>query len=124
MTPAVRALLADSALVMLFVVIGRRSHGEAADVEGLAMTAWPFLAGLAVGWLTAGAWRQPVRLSPEGLVVWLSTVAVGMLLRIGSDQGTAFAFIVVALSALGLFLLGWRALLPAALRLTPHRRSS
>jgi hypothetical protein len=31
-------------------------------------------------------------------------------LRVVSGQGTAFAFIVVALAFLGLFLLGWRLL--------------
>jgi hypothetical protein len=37
-------------------------------------------------------------------------VALGMILRVVSGQGTAVAFIVVALAFLGLFLLGWRLL--------------
>jgi FtsH-binding integral membrane protein len=41
---------------------------------------------------------------------WLGTVALGMVLRVVAGQGTAVAFIVVALVFLGLFLLGWRAL--------------
>jgi hypothetical protein len=41
---------------------------------------------------------------------WLGTVALGMLLRVVSGQGTAPAFIGVALVFLGLFLLGWRLL--------------
>ena len=41
---------------------------------------------------------------------WLGAVALGMVLRVVSGQGTAFAFIVVALAFLGLFLLGWRML--------------
>jgi hypothetical protein len=40
--------------------------------------------------------------------VWLATVAVGMTLRVLAGQGTAFAFILVALAFLGLFQLGWR----------------
>ena len=41
-------------------------------------------------------------------MVWLSTVAVGMILRVVAGQGTAAAFIAVALAFVGLFLLGWR----------------
>jgi Protein of unknown function (DUF3054) len=39
---------------------------------------------------------------------WLGTVAVDMVLRVVSGQGTAVAFVLVALAFLGLFLLGWR----------------
>jgi hypothetical protein len=35
-------------------------------------------------------------------------VVLGMVLRVVSGQGTAVAFIGVALAFLGLFLLGWR----------------
>lgn len=117
MSRTVPALLADLALALLFVVIGRRSHDETAALAGLGRTAWPFLTGVAVGWLAARAWRRPLRVVPEGLVVWLSTVAVGMLLRWLSGQGTAMSFIVVAFVVLGCFVVGWRALLPAAARL-------
>ena len=41
---------------------------------------------------------------------WLGTVGLGMLFRVVSGQGTAPAFIGVALTFLGLFLLGWRLL--------------
>ena len=79
-------------------------------VAGIASTAWPFLAGLGVGWLAARGWRRPLAIRPEGLVIWLCTVALGMILRVVSGQGTALAFIVVALAFLALFLLGWRLL--------------
>ena len=48
-------------------------------------------------------WRRPTALVPTGLGVWLGTVAVGMILRVLAGQGTAFAFILVALAFLGLF---------------------
>ena len=102
------AVVLDVACVLAFVIIGRASHGE--GLIGVASTAWPFLAGLAFGWLAARAWRQPVRLWPAGVGAWLGTVALGMLLRVVSGQGTAPAFIGVALAFLGLFLLGWRLL--------------
>jgi FtsH-binding integral membrane protein len=78
--------------------------------------AWPFLAGLAAGLLVTRAWRQPAAIVPAGLGAWLGAVAVGMLLRVAAGQGTAPAFIGVALAFLGLFLLGWRAAAQALLR--------
>jgi DUF3054 family protein len=106
----VRAAVADLACVLVFVVIGRANHGDGEAVAGVASTAWPFLAGLAVGWLAARAWRRPAGLWPSGVTAWLGTVVVGMVLRVLAGQGTALSFIVVALVFLGLFLLGWRLL--------------
>ena len=112
------AVVLDVCCVLVFVIIGRASHGE--GPAGIASTAWPFLAGLAGGWLvTAGlagrAWR-PFRLWPAGVGAWLGAVVLGMLLRVVSGQGTAPAFIVVALAFLGLCLLGWRLLAQAVTR--------
>lgn len=104
------AALADVGCVLVFVIIGRASHTKGETLGGVASTAWPFLAGLAAGWLAARAWRRPLALRPTGIVVWLCTVALGMVLRVVSGQGTAPAFILVALAFLGLFLLGWRLL--------------
>ncbi|GLZ09788.1 membrane protein [Actinomadura sp. NBRC 104425] len=94
--------------MLVFVTIGRASHEEAASLPGIASTAWPFLAGLAVGWLVTRAWRRPEALLPAGVGVWVSTVAVGMVLRVVAGQGTAVSFIVVASLFTALFLLGWR----------------
>ena len=90
------------------MLIGRASHHDGGGVAGLTGTAWPFLAGLAAGEIVTGGWRRPAALIPTGVGVWLSTVTVGMILRVVAGQGTAAAFIVVALAFLGLFLLGWR----------------
>ena len=108
------AVVLDVSCVLVFVIIGRASHTKGESLAGVASTAWPFLAGLAGGWLaTAGlagrAWR-PFRLWPAGVGAWLGTVALGMLFRVVSGQGTAPAFVGVALAFLGLFLLGWRLL--------------
>jgi hypothetical protein len=104
------AVLLDCCCVLLFVIIGRVSHTKGESLAGIASTAWPFLAGLAGGWLAARAWRRPFLLWPAGVSAWLGAVALGMVLRVVSGQGTAFAFIGVALAFLGLFLLGWRLL--------------
>jgi hypothetical protein len=121
------AVALDVGWVLAFVVIGRASHAKGEALGGLASTAWPFLAGLAAGWLalilassrTRGARPVPAfAVVPAGVVAWLATVVVGMTLRVVSGQGTAVAFIAVALAFLGLFLLGWRLLLRGAARLT------
>jgi uncharacterized membrane protein YadS len=101
-------LLLDVCCVLAFTVIGRASHAEADSVAGQARTAWPFLAGLAVGVAASRAWRRPQSITGAGIPAWLVTVAVGMLLRVVSGQGTAVAFIAVALIFLGVTMLGWR----------------
>ncbi len=112
-------LVIDVVLVIVFCAIGRRSHDEAVTA-GLLRTVWPFATGLLIGWLlaliVAGRVRVPARfdgggaLWPTGVVVWLSTLIGGMVLRVISGQGTAFSFVVVATTALAVFLLGWRAI--------------
>jgi DUF3054 family protein len=102
------AIAGDVALVLAFVIIGRASHHAAGGFAGLVSTAWPFLTGLAVGELAIRSWRRPAALAPTGVVVWLSTVVIGMSLRVIAGQGAAVAFIAVAFGFLGLFLLGWR----------------
>ena len=103
-----RALILDCCCVLLFVIIGRASHTKGESLGGIASTAWPFLAGLAGGWLAARAWRRPFGPFPAGVGAWLGSAALGMVLRVVSGQGTAVAFVAVALAFLGLFLLGWR----------------
>ena len=115
MRAAALAMLADVAVVLAFVVIGRASHHAGETLAGVAGTAWPFLAGLAAGELAARSWRRPAALVPTGLIVWLATVGLGQLLRVVSGQGTDPAFIAVSAIFLGLFLLGWR-LIVALLR--------
>ncbi len=109
-------MLLDICCVLVFVIIGRASHAKGEALGGIASTSWPFLCGLAAGWALSRAWRAPAALAPAGVVAWLSTVALGMVLRVIAGQGTAVAFILVALAFLGLFLLGWRLLWRLATR--------
>ncbi|CAN5129247.1 MAG: DUF3054 domain-containing protein [Nocardioides sp.] len=109
------AAMVDVVLVLIFAATGRASHDEAV-LSGLARTAWPFLAGLALGWVAARAWASPRQILPTAVIIWSCTVAVGMVLRAASGQGTAFSFVVVATIVLGVFLLGWRAIAAAAAR--------
>lgn len=103
------AAVVDVVLVLVFVLIGRRTHDDPLSLAGLARTAWPFLAGLAVGWTVTLLRRRPAASVGTGVTVWVATVAVGMALRAASGQGTAVSFVVVATLVLGAFLVGWRA---------------
>lgn len=98
----------DVVFVVVFVLIGRASHRE--DLAGSINTLWPFVVGLAVGWVVARAWRSPQALVWTGITVWAVTVVVGMLLRAASGQGVEVAFVIVTAIVLAVFLLGWRAL--------------
>src|SRR5512144_771296 len=90
------AALADIVGVLVFCTVGRRSHAEGLTVAGVAETAWPFLVGTAIGWLLIRAWRRPTAVVPTGVVVWVCTVVIGMLLRKATSAGVAVSFIVVA----------------------------
>jgi len=103
------ALLADIVCVIVFCTIGRRSHAEGLTVAGIAQTAWPFLAGTGVGWLLIGGWRRPFTVIPTGVVVWVCTVVIGMLLRKATSAGVSTSFVVVASISTAVLLVGWRA---------------
>ncbi|HEY3996398.1 MAG TPA: DUF3054 domain-containing protein [Mycobacterium sp.] len=109
-------LAVDVIGVLVFCAVGRRSHAEGLTITGVAETAWPFLTGTAVGWLASRAWRQPTAVAPTGVIVWLSTVVVGMLLRKASSAGVAPSFVVVASTVTAVLLLGWRAAAGLSLR--------
>jgi hypothetical protein len=101
-------LALDVAAVLAFVAIGRHTHHAGDTAAGLWQTAWPFLAGLAIGLAAVRSWRAPLALVPSGLAAWLGAAGAGMIIRVLAGQGTAAAFIGVALAFLGLFVLGWR----------------
>jgi hypothetical protein len=102
--------------VLVFCAVGRRSHDEGLSITGVATTAWPFLTGTVVGWLASRAWQRPTAVVPTGVVVWLCTVAVGMVLRRASSAGVAASFVLVAASVTAVVLLGWRAAVGLTLR--------
>jgi len=99
----------DIASILLFVVIGRRSHDEGGSVIGEALkVAAPFLIALALGWVVARAWNAPTTV-PSGIVIWLTTIVAGLLLRrFVFDGGSAMPFVIVASLFTLLFLVGWR----------------
>jgi hypothetical protein len=108
MRTAAVATVLDCCGVLIFVIIGRHAHHHGDPASGIWHTAWPFLAGLAIGLLATRAWHRPLAFVPAGLGAWLGAAGAGMIIRVLAGQGTAPAFIAVALAFLALFLLGWR----------------
>lgn len=120
------AAVIDVVLVIVFALIGRLSHAEDLTAWTLWVTAYPFLAGWAIAYVTSGAWARPLALWPTGVVAWILTVFVGMMIRVASGQGVVdgnplpISFVIVATIVLGLFLIGWRAIVgPIVRRRTP-----
>ena len=60
------AVVLDCCCVLVFVIIGRASHTKGESLAGIASTAWPFLAGLAGGWLGGPRLAAAVRAFPGG----------------------------------------------------------
>lgn len=102
------ALVLDVAAVVVFVLVGRSSHSEDLSSLGTLNTLWPFLAGLALGWVLTLAWRRPLAILWPGIPLWIITVAAGMLFRASAGQGVELSFVIVASIVLGVFLVGWR----------------
>jgi len=103
------ALAADVVAVLVFAAVGRVSHAESGDLPGLLGTIAPFAVGLAAAWATHVVRAHPAGLR-AGVVVLAGTAVVGLALRAGFTGQLPPSFAVVALVALGVLLLGWRAL--------------
>ncbi len=103
------ALLGDVAVLVVFVLVGRRSHHEDAGFAGFLRVWWPFAVALGVAWLATGLWRVPLSWG-RAVVAWLLTVGLGMVLRIAvEDREFKVAFTIVTLLFVGAGMLGWRA---------------
>jgi hypothetical protein len=120
---AAYAAAADVVLVLAFAASGRSSHAEALTPLGVLTTAWPFLAGLALGWAVSRSWRAPLLIWPNGVAIWAITVAGGMVLRIATGDTAQLAFIIVASIVLAVFLLGHRMLARLVVRRAKQNRS-
>lgn len=102
------SLVADIVGIIVFVSIGRRNHDEGVAPAGVIGTAAPFVIAVLVGWLIARGWKSPVAVG-TGAIVWVTTVALGMVLRkFVFDDGTATAFVIVATVFTGAVSNGWR----------------
>jgi Protein of unknown function (DUF3054) len=117
------AFLGDVLVLVVFVVVGRRSHDEGSGLESFFRVWWPFALGLVVGTVATRLWKHPFewrRVIGTSLV----TVAVGVLLRIAvQERDFKVSFVIVATIFIGGAMLGWRALVKylARRKLNPIR---
>lgn len=112
----------DLALIIVFAVIGRRSHDEGTALTGTLTVAAPFLIGYAIAAAVGRLDRAPLGVR-RGALVAVVGVAIGLVLR-GTlfDRGLAPAFVVVAFATITALLVGWR--LVAARITSPGARSA
>lgn len=113
---AAAAGVADLVLILVFAAVGRDAHQRGDVVSGVLLTAWPYLAGAAAGWLAARAWRDPLSVRRSGLAVWLGSLVGGMLLRAVTGQTVVLPFVIVALLSLGVLLVGYRLIIAGVRR--------
>ncbi|SIR61295.1 DUF3054 domain-containing protein [Williamsia sterculiae] len=118
----------DVLAILVFVIIGRFNHHDGLRPTGILSTFWPFALGAVLGWSLCYVVAQvrssdllhhdfrPESIWVDGMVIWVATVAIGMVLRQQFGQGIAISFVIVATIVLGLFLLGWRGARMAMLR--------
>lgn len=98
----------DSLVAVVFALLGRLVHGGSLAPQAVAVTAWPFLVGTLLGSTVAWVFLRQSWVR-SGVVVWLSTLVVGMLLRVTVSGSTArLPFVIAAAVGLALFFLGWR----------------
>ena len=116
------AFAADLLVLVVFVLVGRRSHDEGSGLEGFLRVWWPFAVGLAFATIVSGTWRAPLEWR-RAIVAWVVTVALGMTLRI-AVQGREFkpTFVIVTTVFVGAGMLGWRAVV-RRVRVRPSTRA-
>jgi drug/metabolite transporter (DMT)-like permease len=105
------AMAADVAAVVVFAVAGRNAHDESSGAGTVLTIAAPFVIGLLVGWIVSWRAGSEPAAPRTGIVVWVATVVIGLVLRRTVwDRGVAVSFVIVTALVLGALLVGWRAL--------------
>jgi len=107
----------DVVLVGVFATFGRGAHSEGLGAAQVWGTAWPFLIGLAAGWVVVLATRRDPATVRSGVLLWVTTLVGGMAIRgLGDGRVPHWSFIMVAGVATAVFLVGWRAVRAAVVR--------
>ena len=102
-------------MLLLFVVLGRISHGMTSDwLINLLRIATPFVVGWAIAALITGAyrsqlWHKPTDFLTRSSGAWLLGNGLAFLLRyfVMQDRIT-LPFALTSIAFTGLFLLAWR----------------
>ena len=108
-------VIGDIIVFLIFAAIGRRSHSEAGNVFGIAITALPF----AIAWFLVspfvGAFKRGLeystgKMSLRTLLAWLAAWPLAMLFRgIFVDKGVPpWTFALITLISNTILLQAWR----------------
>lgn len=112
--PAVPVVL-DILAIALFALLARMAHQSdemPLNFNGWVSTLWPFLIGVALGWVLITLRKWDGRLVvPAGLSAWVITVLVGLgIWSLRNGAIPHWSFIMVATIMSGVLMLGWRGL--------------
>ncbi len=109
-------LIGDVLALLIFVIIGRLSHGFTSDwLLNVARIVTPFLIGWFVVAIPVGAYRADLLTSPGSLmaraaVAWIVGDLLAFALRaLLFQDNVTMPFALTSVAFTGLFLLGWRA---------------
>lgn len=104
-------IVVDLVCVLAFAFGGKSAHESHAGLGTVLAIAWPYVVALAVGWVAA-IWNgmRGLQVWPGGVLILVTTYALGMLLREVEGRGFATGFLIVAACFLALTMLGWRAI--------------
>lgn len=115
-TPYRGFILADIAVVALFVLIGRNEHNSGSQFLDYLSTVSPFVIAIAIAWCSPQVRRSPTS-AVAGLIMWAAVILFGMTFRrVMFGDGTALPFVIVAAIFNGVLLQGWRGIARARQR--------
>jgi hypothetical protein len=101
--------LLDVLAVLIFVGVGRAVHDEPVTTPGIWTTSWPFLIGVAGGYLGLVLTRWPAASLRGGAMVAGKTIVLGLVIRYGiQHEGTPLSFVIITVLVLAGLMFGWR----------------
>jgi hypothetical protein len=102
-------IVVDVVIVVVFATVGMFNHDNDHTLLNLAAIVWPFLLGLAAGWVGA-IWNglRGLRIWPGGLLIVAVTYGTGMAFRGVSGRGLETGFLVFSACFFVVTMLGWR----------------
>ncbi|WKK60481.1 DUF3054 domain-containing protein [Corynebacterium sp. P3-F1] len=109
------AIALDTLAIAVFALLARIAHQTEEmplNFTGWLSTLWPFLVGVALAWVivTLSSDRGGENKGEDkGWLIWLITVATGLIIwGIRNQQLPHWSFVVVASVMSALLMLGWR----------------
>lgn len=112
-------MVGDLLCMLIFAVLGLRSHEDGITFGGILRAATPFQAGWLIVIGAIGVQRRPEPSDSRGLIrAWIPAWALGLVIRaVLFDGSLEVTFAIVSLLVIGVLLMLWRGVLaPILLR--------